>query len=335
MRKMILIVLSVVLVLLSFTGCGNKKGNYDGNGRSRVLYNDGDEMQSSDVSEESSGEDAQSESDSVDTEQTANESDKKTESETKSDSSLSSSSNSSSSTSSNSSSNGSSISSSKSSSKSSSRRTTSNSTTIKSTTRVLSSSSTSSVKTSSQSQRTSSSSVSSSRDTDSERRTNTDIDSSTDTEWFDSDIQDTDSDEKDTDTENVDTDSEIEKGTLEEADLSFPVAGDMLYVGQNFDTANSILGGFNFSADISGGKIYYYNECTISTSIEDGEEEYISNITISSPNYSISKNISVGSSAEDLLRAFGDAEYGYTYTLGSRMLEFVVTNDTVTEIIFS
>lgn len=317
MRKLILVVLSVVLVLSSFTACGKKKENYEESDESRVLYNDSGELQSGDDTSGNSVEDTQSENVSLDTDKSAKDSDSKNESAD-----------------------------SKSQSDSSSRKTTIIKSTANSSSSAVSSNASSaaavtqSQRSASASSRTvSAASVSSAAaisSSVSSNDINTDSEEGTDTEWFDSDIQDTDTEEVNTDTEvEDDTDSEIEKGSLEEADLSFPVSGGALYVGQDFETADSILGGFNTEAEISGGKTYSYNECTITTYIDDDDEEYISNITVSSPNYTISKNIGVGSSTDDLLMAFGDAEYGYTYTWGSRMLEFVVSGDVVTEIIFS
>ena len=317
MRKLILIVLSVVLVLSSFTACGSKKDNYEGSDDSRVLYNESGDEQPGDDSSESSGEDTQSENESLDTEKSDKDSDNKSESAD-----------------------------SKTESGASSRKSTVIKSTVKGESSAVSSNASSrtvvpqSQRAASASSRTISTASVSSTIPNSSAVSGSSIDTdsadSTDTEWFDSDVQDTDTEEVTTDTEETeDTDSEIEKGNLEETDLSFPVGGGALYVGQDFDTADSILGGFNTEAEISGGKTYSYNECTITTYIDDNDDEYISKIVVSSPNYSIAKSISVGSTTDDLLEAFGDAEYGTTYTWGSRMLEFVVSGNVVTEIVYS
>ena len=150
-----------------------------------------------------------------------------------------------------------------------------------------------------------------------------DTDTNTDTEWFDSENDSTDS-------ETEDTDSEIEKGSFEYSDMAFPVNGSSIQVGQDFKTADDLLGGPNNKV----GNVYYYNECEITTKGNE-DNEIITNITINNYGYYISKGIGIGSTTEDLLRAFGDAEFGYTYTLGDRILNFTVLEDTVTGISFS
>ena len=312
MKRTILIVMAALLVVSSLTACGNKSNEYGNEDYSRVLYDDNDEEGSEENDEEGvSEDDSKSEDVSKDNEDSQeSKEESKEESTTGRRVRI---------TSSNSSSKNASNSSKAASSTTASSRTSATSSSTGRVTRLTSSKS-------STSKANSSSSISSDSDTYSNSDVSTD--SSTDTEWYNSDLENTDTNTV------VDTDSEIEKGTLDESDMYFPVSGGLRSVGQNFETADNILGGFNTEEPFGEGKLYSYNECTIKTAIS-GEEEYITNITITSSNYSISKDIRVGSTSEDLLKAFGDADYGYTYTYGIKTLNFVVIDDVVIEISFS
>ena len=308
MKKAILIMLAALMLVSSLTACGNKKANYDEDGYSRVLYDDSDEVSSED--EETDEEEQSEESEQTDTNEesstdTGNESEESGKiasraSDTDSDKKKNTSSKSSST-----------VSTVKSTAKTSSG---SNST-------AASSKSSTTGGSSSKASVSSASSSETSTDTNTDTSTDSDTDSSTDTEWFDS--------ENDSDI-NSDTDSEIEKGTFEVSDMSFPVNGDLISVGDSFEEADELLGGPNESY----GNVYYYNECKITTN-GDEEDEIITNITITSAQYPIAKDIRIGSTTDDLLRAFGDAEYGYTYTLVDRILNFVVVDDEIIEISFS
>ena len=310
MKKAFLVALAVLMLVSSLTACGNKKANYDEDGYSRVLYDDSDAESSEDEEEEADEKtetdkstDSQTDTDSaedntklIESRASDTDSDKNTTSSKKSSSSAASSK-----------------------AASSANNTAASSKSISSKSGTVSASPASKASTPS-----SSSTVSSDYDTD------TSSDSDTDTEWFDSENDSTDSDfDSDSDTD-TDSDSEIEKGTFEYDDMTFPINGSSIEVGQDFETADELLGGPNDKV----GNVYYYDECEITTN-GDEDEEIITKITIISSNYYISKDIRIGSTTEDLLVAFGDAEYGYTYTLDERTLNFVVVNDVVTEISFS
>ena len=309
MKKAILIMLAALLLVSSFTACGSKKANYDDDGYSRVLYDDSDAENSKEDEDEDPKEDEQSESSVESQTDTDSAEDKEEKIESRSKNSDSDKGNTTTVTAKKA---VSSSASSKAANSSSSKSTTIKSTTSKASAAV-SSKATSAAE--------SSSSVSSENYTDSSY--DSDTDTNTDTEWFDSENDSTDS-------ETEDTDSEIEKGSFEYSDMAFPVNGSSIQVGQDFKTADDLLGGPNNKV----GNVYYYNECEITTNGNE-DNEIITNITINNYGYYISKGIGIGSTTEDLLRAFGDAEFGYTYTLGDRILNFTVLEDTVTGISFS
>ena len=309
MKKAILIMLAALLLVSSFTACGSKKANYDDDGYSRVLYDDSDAENSKEDEDEDPKEDEQSGSSVESQTDTDSAEDKEEKIESRSKNSDSDKGNTTTVTAKKA---VSSSASSKAANSSSSKSTTIKSTTSKASAAV-SSKATSAAE--------SSSSVSSENYTDSSY--DSDTDTNTDTEWFDSENDSTDS-------ETEDTDSEIEKGSFEYSDMAFPVNGSSIQVGQDFKTADDLLGGPNNKV----GNVYYYNECEITTKGNE-DNEIITNITINNYGYYISKGIGLGSTTEDLLRAFGDAEFGYTYTLGDRILNFTVLEDTVTGISFS
>ncbi len=310
MKKAILIALAALLLVSSFTACGSKKANYDEDGYSRVLYDDSDTERLEEDEGESSKEYEQSENSEESQTDTDSAEGNEGKIESRSENSDSDKKNTTTVTAKKA---ASSSASSKDASSSSGKSTTVKSTTSKAS--VTTSSKAASVA-------ASSSAVSSEND-DTDSSYNSDTDTNTDTEWFDSENDSTDS-------ETEDTDSKIEKGSFEYFDMAFPVNGSSIQVGQDFKTADDLLGGPNNKV----GNVYYYNECEITTNGNE-DNEIITNITINNYGYYISKGIGIGSTTEDLLRAFGDAEFGYTYTLGDRILNFTVLEDTVTGISFS
>lgn len=315
MKKAILIMLSALLLISSFTACGNKKNNYDEDGYSRVLYDDNEEESSVEEGEEknaegeSNAEKPDSKDAVADNKENNGESDsdkdkKSSDSDTSSKIRI----------------NNTSGSSSNASSKAASSK--ASSTASRTSTATSSRAASSRITVSSTPSLTSSNTVSSDL--------NSDTDTNTDTEWYDSDIEDTDSE----DIVDTDSETEIEKGYFVESDMSFPVNYGQISVGQSFQSADDLLYGYNTVTEIAGGKIYYYNECEITTA-GDEDNEYITNIHITSSSYAISKDIRIGSTTDDLLRAYGDPEYGYTYTWGNRSLNFAVSDDVITDISFS
>ena len=350
-KKAILLTFAAVLLVSSITACGSKKSEQDGEPLySRVLYaeddtaEDNSDEESDEISESEKKEDSKKEESKEENkeERKKEEKQKKKNTEEK---------NSDKATSSKRSSKTASTVSAKTSSGSNQKTASSKAASSTSSKNSVSSKTTSSKKTSDNSSRKVSS-VFSSSDKDSETSTDSERDSEL---WYGSDSDDTDtSSEKDinsdtdtsveinsdTDTDDTDSEQPVEKGSLEASDVVFPLGNAQIFVGQKFSEADEILLGFENKTDDGNTRIYYYKQCTVTASVNEDidEADVITKITVF-PGYVISKGISAGSTAQDVIKAFGEPTSGngdeYNYILDNTTLKINFYDGVVREISYN
>ncbi|HHY81696.1 MAG TPA: lipoprotein [Clostridiales bacterium] len=85
-------------------------------------------------------------------------------------------------------------------------------------------------------------------------------------------------------------------------------------------------------------KTYYYSGFELTTYPKDDDTDYISTIYFQDDSVSTPEGICIGSSAEDVIKAYGEdytgGEGSYVYTLGDSTLTFVTENDVVVSITY-
>ena len=85
-------------------------------------------------------------------------------------------------------------------------------------------------------------------------------------------------------------------------------------------------------------KTYYYSGFELSTYPKDDNTDYILTIYFQDDSVSTPEGICIGSSAEEVIKAYGEeykgGEGSYTYTLGDTSLIIVTENDTVISVTY-
>lgn len=130
-------------------------------------------------------------------------------------------------------------------------------------------------------------------------------------------------------------------GSFEASDLTFRFNGKSVVLDEDMNSVLSKLGNANnvFSAPSCHGdgedKTYEYNGFTVYT-YPSGNKNLVLEITVEEPGLSTQKGVSVGSSVDDMVAAYGDgysvSGNHYIYANGAKSLQFFVSGDTVTAI---
>ncbi len=133
------------------------------------------------------------------------------------------------------------------------------------------------------------------------------------------------------------------QGTSQEQDYVFEYNGITINLNSNAEPIIKELGEpmeyFEAESCAFQGldKTYYYNGFELTT-YPNGDDDYISSIYFRDDSVSTPEGIYIGSSAEDVLEAYGNEYTGgentYIYTKGDTSLTFIVENGEVVSITY-
>ena len=307
MKKVILLALTALLVLSSFTACGSKdNGDAESSAESRVLYDDNS------LAEERFENEISSEEESSDSSEKS--SDTKLETKKKKVVATTSS-----------------EASSASSSAASSKKKTVTTSSVSSQNTTASSTASSQKPTG-----TTTTTTVSNTPADSQSQTTTSVNEST------SSASSENSETPDTDT--VSSEPTEKTGSFDESDLTAVFDSGKVNFGDDIESVKPILGepvdvqeapSCKYTGQLD--KTFIFNECSINTyPNEDGSKDYVVGIVITSGDYTTAKGAKIGTTSEELIAIYGNSEDDEApmrkYTIGDKILSFYVEGDAVAEI---